>query len=66
MSNKKLFLSFSVAIFIFAFISNVAFAQTTDGLIGYWKFDGNGNNEISGGTAAVSVGNAQFKSSGGQ
>jgi len=64
--NKKIFLSFAAAIFIFAFISNVAFAQTTDGLIGYWKFDGNGNNEISGGTAAVSVGSAEFRTSGGK
>ncbi len=66
MLNKKIFLSFSAAIFIFTFLTGAAFAQTTNGLIGYWKFDGNGNNEVSGGTAAVAVGSAQFKSSGGQ
>ncbi|KKR35027.1 MAG: Cellulose 1,4-beta-cellobiosidase [Candidatus Magasanikbacteria bacterium GW2011_GWA2_40_10] len=39
---------------------------TTLGPIGYWKFDGNGNNEISGGSSAVIVGNAAFNSSGGK
>lgn len=33
-------------------------------LIGYWKFDGNGNNEVAGGPAAVTVGNAFFNASG--
>ncbi len=34
-------------------------------LVGHWKFDGNGNNEISGGPAAVTVGSSVFQSSGG-
>ena len=34
--------------------------------IGYWKFDGNGNNEIAGNPSAVTVGNATFKTSGGK
>ncbi len=34
--------------------------------IGYWKFDGNGNNEIAGSPAAVKVGNAAFNASGGK
>ncbi|GEM_PF-4213500 len=35
-------------------------------LVGYWKFDGNGNNEVAGGPAAVTVGNAVFNASGGK
>ncbi len=34
--------------------------------IGYWKFDGNGNNEITGSPNAVTVGNAVFNASGGK
>ena len=34
--------------------------------IGYWKFDGNGNNEIAGGPSAQIVGNAVFNASGGK
>ncbi len=34
--------------------------------IGYWKFDGNGSNEIVGGPSAQIVGNAVFNSSGGK
>ena len=34
--------------------------------IGYWKFDGNGTNEITGNPSAVTVGNATFKASGGK
>lgn len=34
--------------------------------IGYWKFDGNGNNEIAGNPSAVAAGNATFKTSGGK
>lgn len=34
--------------------------------IGHWKFDGNGNNEVSGGPTAVTVGSAVFNSSGGK
>ncbi|TSC77399.1 MAG: peptidyl-Asp metallopeptidase, partial [Parcubacteria group bacterium Gr01-1014_33] len=34
--------------------------------IGYWKFDGNGNNEITGSPSAVTVGSATFKASGGK
>ena len=34
--------------------------------IGYWKFDGNGTNEIAGNPSAVTVGGAAFKSSGGK
>lgn len=38
----------------------------SDGLIGYWKFDGNGNNEVVGSPSAVAVGNALFNTSGGK
>lgn len=38
----------------------------SSGLIGFWKFDGNGNNEIAGNPNAVTVGNATFKTSGGK
>ncbi|MEK7500928.1 MAG: LamG-like jellyroll fold domain-containing protein [Patescibacteria group bacterium] len=34
--------------------------------IGHWKFDGNGNNEVAGGSSAVIVGNATFNSTGGR
>ena len=34
--------------------------------IGYWKFDGNGNNEIAGGAGALVVGNTIFNLSGGK
>lgn len=34
--------------------------------IGYWKFDGNGNNEIAGGPAAQIIGNAVFNATGGK
>lgn len=34
--------------------------------IGYWKFDGSGNNEISGSPNAVTIGNSSFKTSGGK
>ncbi|MBI4434487.1 carboxypeptidase regulatory-like domain-containing protein [Candidatus Uhrbacteria bacterium] len=36
------------------------------GLLGHWKFDGNGNNEIAGGPSAATVGNAAFRSSSGK
>src|SRR3989338_6081961 len=35
-------------------------------LVGHWKFDGNGNNEVSGKPGAVTMGNAVFNSSGGR
>ena len=35
-------------------------------LVGHWKFDGNGVNEISGRPSAVAVGSASFNSSGGR
>lgn len=35
-------------------------------LIGHWKFDGNGNNEVNNGQSAVTVGNANFKTDGGK
>lgn len=49
-------------------VGAVATATTTSSLspIGYWKFDGNGNNEIAGGPSAAIVGNASFNSSGGK
>jgi len=37
-----------------------------EGLLGHWKFDGNGNNEVAGGQAAVVVGSTSFQTSGGQ
>jgi len=37
-----------------------------DGLLGHWKFDGNGTNEIAGGPSAATAGNAAFRSSGGK
>ncbi len=46
-----------------AFLFLFLLAPTTlaqEGLISHWKFDGNGNNEVSGGSAAVIVGNATF------
>lgn len=46
--------------------SSSAPTYTQTGLIGYWKFDGNGNNEISGSPSAVLVGNSSFKTSGGK
>ncbi|MEK9132130.1 MAG: LamG-like jellyroll fold domain-containing protein [Patescibacteria group bacterium] len=39
---------------------------TGSALIGHWKFDGNGNNEITGSPAAQIVGNASFKTTGGK
>lgn len=39
---------------------------STGDLVGHWKFDGNGNNEVTGGPAALIVGNASFKSTGGK
>ncbi len=62
---NKLFFALA-AVFSILVFSAPAFAQVSDGLIGHWKFDGNGNNEIAGGAAAVAVGSAEFKSSGGQ
>ncbi len=62
---KKIFFALAAVLSILVF-SAPALAQTTDGLIGNWKFDGNGNNEVAGGAAAALVGSAQFKSSGGQ
>lgn len=40
--------------------------STGNALIGHWKFDGNGNNEIAGSPAAAIVGNASFKTTGGK
>lgn len=34
--------------------------------IGHWLFDGNGNNAVAGGVAAVATGGAQFKTEGGK
>ncbi|MBI4995106.1 hypothetical protein HZC21_05740 [Candidatus Peregrinibacteria bacterium] len=39
---------------------------TPNSLIGHWKFDGNGNNEVTGSPAATIVGNASFKTTGGK
>ncbi|MBI2640368.1 MAG: peptidoglycan-binding protein [Candidatus Sungbacteria bacterium] len=41
-------------------------APLSSALISHWKFDGNGNNEVSGAPAAQIVGNAVFNSSGGK
>lgn len=41
-------------------------STTNPSLIGWWKFDGNGNNEVSGRPAAITVGRASFNSSGGK
>lgn len=46
--------------------SSVPVPGNTIGLIGHWKFDGNGNNEIAGSPAAVIVGNAAFRTEGGK
>lgn len=37
-----------------------------NGLIGHWKFDGNGVNEVTGSSDAVVIGNATFNASGGK
>ncbi|MBI4143232.1 fibronectin type III domain-containing protein [Candidatus Uhrbacteria bacterium] len=36
------------------------------GLLGHWKFDGNGNNDVAGGPSAVKVGHATFYPTGGK
>lgn len=49
---------------------NAQMLLTTDSpdpsLVGWWKFDGNGNNEVTGSPAAVTVGNALYKPTGGK
>jgi hypothetical protein len=37
-----------------------------DGMIGYWRFDGNGDNDVIGGPDAVTAGGASYNASGGQ
>jgi len=59
-------ISILILLFTFLFSISSVSSQTTDGLIGHWKFDGNGNNEVSGGTAAATVGSAVFKTDGGK
>lgn len=62
--NKKIFL-LVLSILVFSLvISGSVLAE--EGLIGHWKFDGNGNNEVSGNPVAVIVGNATFNSDGGK
>ncbi len=39
---------------------------STTGLIGHWKFDGNGNNEVAGGPSVATVGGANFRTEGGK
>ncbi|MBI5413256.1 hypothetical protein HZA42_02815 [Candidatus Peregrinibacteria bacterium] len=46
--------------------STTTVPTTSNSPIGYWKFDGNGTNEVVGGPAAAIVGSAQFKSTGGK
>ncbi len=50
-----------LAVWLFPFFSNA-----DDGLIGYWKFDGNGANEVVGSPSAILQSNAAFRSSGGK
>ncbi len=47
-------------------LPTIVYAQTENGLIGYWRFDGNGNNSIVGGPNATLVGNAVFNSDSGK
>ena len=47
-------------------IAPLPITGTDTSLIGHWKFDGNGNNEIAGGPSAVIVGSANFNADGGR
>lgn len=71
--NYSLFPDMRKVLLLFGFISIALgilfaplFSNANDGLIGYWKFDGNGVNEVAGSPTAVVQTNAVFRSSGGK
>ncbi|MBI4015963.1 MAG: LamG domain-containing protein [Candidatus Aenigmarchaeota archaeon] len=59
--KNKFIVAFTLLISI-SVLSTSVLAE--DGLVGYWKFDGNGNNEVSGGAAAAIIGGVSYKSGG--
>ncbi|MBI4273063.1 hypothetical protein HY621_04405 [Candidatus Uhrbacteria bacterium] len=63
---RKAGLFFILSIFVLVVWLFPLFSNADDGLIGYWKFDGNGANEVAGSPAAALQSNAVFRSTGGK
>lgn len=64
--KNRLALFYAVCGAAFIFCLNPADVSAEAGLVGHWKFDGSGTNEVASGPAAVTSGGATFKTDGGK